>query len=75
MSRMTNDGTALDDEVMMRATEDQIAASRDRLVASMGALKEQLTGLSDWREWVRRRPLSFVGGALALGILLGLRRG
>lgn len=74
MSRITSDATSLDDEVMMRATEDQISASRDRLVASMGALKEELSGLSDWREWVRRRPLPFVGGALAVGFLLGLRR-
>jgi hypothetical protein len=59
----------------VRETEEAIERTRERLAASVGALQSELSSLGDWREWVRRRPLAFVGGALALGLLLGSRAG
>lgn len=61
----------------LRDTEEALARSRERLAASLGALREDLSGLRDWREWVRMRPLTFAAGALGLGLLVGLagRRG
>jgi hypothetical protein len=76
--------TRLDDETAtvaeeedpaLRETERQIARSRERLAASLGALREDLTDLTDWREWVRRRPEAFVVGAFTLGFALGWRAG
>jgi hypothetical protein len=74
--------TRLDDETgsatadpALRETELQIERSRERLAASLGALREEITDLTDWREWVRRRPEAFVLGALALGFALGWAQG
>lgn len=67
-------GAEMDDEdVALRETEAEIAATRERLAASLGALREEITTLTDWREWVRRRPAPFVLGAFALGFLAGWR--
>ena len=60
-----------DEDVALRETEAEIAATRERLAASLGALREEITTLTDWREWVRRRPAPFVLGAFALGFLAG----
>jgi hypothetical protein len=69
-----NRGAERDDEdVALRETEAEIAATRERLAASLGALREEITTLTDWREWVRRRPAPFVLGAFALGFLAGWR--
>ena len=70
----SNRGAEKDDEdVALRETEAEIAATRERLAASLGALREEITTLTDWREWVRRRPAPFVLGAFALGFLAGWR--
>jgi hypothetical protein len=61
-------------ELAVRETEEQITRSRERLAASLGALREELGSLTDWREWVRRRPLPFLAGALVLGLWSGWRR-
>ena len=62
-----------DEDVALRETEAEIAATRERLAASLGALREEITTLTDWREWIRRRPAPFVLGAFALGFLAGWR--
>jgi len=53
--------------------EREIAAARHDLVITLdeleGAMRERLR----WRTWVRRRPIAFCAGAVALGLLLGLR--
>jgi len=74
--------TRLDDETgsattdpALRETELQIERSRERLAASLGALREEITDLADWREWVRRRPEAFLLGAFALGLAVGWRSG
>ena len=72
MTRIDGDPT-VDMDPTLRETEAQIARSRERLAASLGALREEITTLTDWREWMRRRPLPFVAGAFALGFALGWR--
>jgi hypothetical protein len=57
----------------VRETEAELERSRDKLVASLGALREEITTLTDWREWIRRRPVPFVTGAFALGLWMGWR--
>ena len=57
----------------VRETEAELERSRDKLVASLGALREEITTLIDWREWIRRRPAPFVAGAFALGLWMGWR--
>jgi hypothetical protein len=63
--------TSVDSTV--RETEAELERSRDKLVASLGALREEITTLADWREWIRRRPAPFVAGAFALGLWMGWR--
>jgi hypothetical protein len=58
----------------LHQTQAEIARTRERLSASLGALKHDLGSLTDWRTWVRERPLPFLAGALALGAWLGSRR-
>ena len=66
-------------------TEDDIAIARERLVLSIQALRhevvrrkerfqEEIARSTDWREWVRRRPGTFVAAAFAVGFLIGRRR-
>jgi hypothetical protein len=67
--------TTTAEDPALRETELQIERSRERLAASLGALREEITDLADWREWVRRRPEAFVLGAFALGLAIGWRGG
>jgi hypothetical protein len=72
MTRL-NTGTSTAEDTALRETEAEIERSRQRLAASLGALREEITTLTDWREWFRRRPAPFVAGAFALGFLVGWR--
>jgi hypothetical protein len=72
MTSLNGDPTTEADPTL-RETEAQIERSRERLAASLGALREEITTLTDWREWIRRRPVPFVAGAFALGLALGWR--
>jgi hypothetical protein len=54
--------------------EAEIARTRARVASSLVALRREMARRADWREWVRRRPLPFMAGALLLGALLGSRR-
>jgi ElaB/YqjD/DUF883 family membrane-anchored ribosome-binding protein len=51
----------------------EIERTRAELVTSVSALREEVAARADWREWVRRRPLTCVGIAFAVGYLLGER--
>ena len=51
--------------------EQEIARTRERVSQSVLALRQAVARETDWREWVRRRPLAFLGGAFALGVILG----
>jgi len=68
-----NGEESLSADTALRETEIEIERTRQRLAASIGALREELTSLTDWREWIRARPAVFVGGAFALGLMLGWR--
>lgn len=59
-------------DIALREMEAEIARTRERLVDSIAALKYEITTLSDWRSWIRRRPLPFLGGAFLLGLSIGL---
>jgi hypothetical protein len=72
MTRLIDD-TSTGETTTLRETEAEIERSRERLAASLGALREELTTLTDWREWIRRRPVPFVAGAVALGFVIGWR--
>ena len=54
--------------------ESNVERARERVESSLLALRDEVTRRTDWRRWVRRRPAAFVGGALALGFVLGYRR-
>jgi hypothetical protein len=71
---MRNGDARTEDEVQFEATVAEIAERRQRLSASIGALKQEITTLTDWEAWIRRKPLQFLGGAFLLGFLLGSRR-
>jgi hypothetical protein len=67
-----HDGMMADEELALERTEAEIVRSRERLNASLGALKDEISELTDWRSWLERRPLPFLAGAFACGFLLGL---
>jgi hypothetical protein len=73
MTRINGDTITATQDPTLRETEAEIERSRKRLVASLGALREEITTLTDWREWIRRRPAPFVAGAFAVGFWLGWR--
>jgi hypothetical protein len=54
-------------------TEAELERLRERLQTSLGALETRLSELRDWRSWVRRHPWPFLLGAVATGVLVGLR--
>jgi hypothetical protein len=54
--------------------EAQIAGARERVALSANALQRQLTEVTDWREWVRRKPVLTLGLAFGLGVTLGRGR-
>ena len=68
-----NGGSPSTPDTALQETEAEVERSRERLAASLGALREEITDLADWRGWVRRRPEAFVAGAFALGFLVGWR--
>jgi len=63
---------SLSDE--LARAESDVERARERVSQSMMALRQEVARKIDWRSWVQQRPLLFVGGAFALGFLLGRRR-
>jgi hypothetical protein len=57
----------------LERVEAEIARTRLRVADSLQALRQEIGRWSDWREWVRRRPLPFLCGAFLMGVLLGSR--
>ena len=53
--------------------EQEIARTRERVSQSVLALRQAVARKTDWREWVRRHPMMFMGGAFALGLIWGRR--
>lgn len=50
-----------------------IERTRDEIAQSIVSLRDSVSDAADWRIWVRRNPLPFVGTAFALGFLIGFR--
>ncbi len=48
--------------------------TREQIASSAAGLRHEVALRTDWRVWVRERPLVFVAGAFAVGFLLGNRR-
>jgi hypothetical protein len=65
--------TSTDGDALAQATSD-VERARERVESSLLALRHEVVRRTNWRGWVRRRPVAFVGGAIALGFLLGYRR-
>ena len=68
---------AADDEPRdpeLARVEADIQRSREQVADSMLALRREIARRTDWRGWVSKRPLAFLGGAVALGFVLGFRR-
>jgi ElaB/YqjD/DUF883 family membrane-anchored ribosome-binding protein len=59
----------------LQDAEAAVARTRARVAGSILALRREVTRRTDWREWVRRRPLPLLATAFALGLLLGGRAG
>jgi len=55
--------------------ERAVARARVRVAGNLLALRREVARRTDWREWVRERPLPFVAAAFAVGVLLGSRGG
>jgi len=51
----------------------EIERTREEIAQSLITLKSSVTEATDWKSYVRRQPLAFVGGAFAIGLLIGLR--
>ena len=73
-------GAVVDDEEEALATESdpelqrleaEIAAKRERVVASFGELRRQVEVATDWRAWVRAHPLAWIAGAVSIGFVIG----
>ena len=45
--------------------------ARAQMLAAKEALRRDVAVRTDWREWVRRKPALFYGGAFAVGFLIG----
>lgn len=57
----------------VESLQREIERTRAQLAASALALREQVAQRLEWRQWVRRRPVLFVGAAFLLGWALGAR--
>jgi len=53
--------------------EAEIAAKRERVVASFGELRRRMVRATDWRGWVRKHPVAWIAGAVTVGFVLGYR--
>jgi ElaB/YqjD/DUF883 family membrane-anchored ribosome-binding protein len=51
----------------------EIEKTREEIAQSLSALRTSVTEATDWRTYVRRQPLVFVGSAFAVGFLIGMR--
>jgi hypothetical protein len=58
----------------MREAQADIHRNREDLIQAGLALRAQLNEMVDWRTWVRRAPMFWLGGAFLAGCLLGRAR-
>ena len=60
-------------DAALAGAQREITQTRERLLRSAVDLQRELARLVDWRQWVRRRPVTAVTFAFGLGLLLGRR--
>jgi hypothetical protein len=53
--------------------EAAVERSRERVERSVTALRNELVRRTDWRGWVSRQPIMFLGAAVLLGFVWGYR--
>jgi len=58
----------------LAAAEADLARDRERVAQSVMALRNEVARRTDWRQWVRKRPMTILAGALIVGFLWGHRR-
>jgi len=51
----------------------EIERYRQELSSSAVVLRDKMRDLADWHQWVASEPWAFVGGAFALGFIIGYR--
>jgi hypothetical protein len=51
--------------------EADVERARERVAQSVLALRNEVARRTDWREWFRGRPVTFLAAAFALGFLVG----
>lgn len=59
------------DAAEIQRLEAEIAAKRERVVASFGELRRRMEVATDWRGWVRAHPVAWIAGAVAAGFIAG----
>lgn len=64
-------GAEEDESAEIQRLEAEIAAKRERVVASIGELRRRVEVVTDWRAWVRAHPAACIAGAVAAGFALG----
>ena len=52
----------------------EIQRTRQEVVLTAAALQEEVAMRTDWRQWVRRRPVLFMAAAFAVGFLIAGRK-
>jgi len=52
----------------------EIDRTREEIVCSAAALREQVAMRMDWRQWVRQNPGFFLASAFGVGVWLGSQR-
>lgn len=57
----------------LREAQAEIARAREKVNVSLVALKREIAETTDWRQWVRKRPLTALAVAFGAGYLLGRR--
>jgi ElaB/YqjD/DUF883 family membrane-anchored ribosome-binding protein len=62
-------------EEIKRTTEEirrEIERARERLANDVSALEVEVKQQLEWRTHVRTHPMAFVGGAFAIGFVVGI---
>jgi len=70
---LTDDRTTRSPELAQ--AEADVERARERVAQSVMALRNEVVRRTDWREWIGRRPGTFLATAFVLGFLWGFRRG
>jgi hypothetical protein len=66
---------SVEGEIVLKRDAKEVSSdlqrARSQLAQAREALKRDVATRTDWREWVRKKPALFYGGAFAVGFLIG----